>query len=80
MSEKVAVITGAGSGIRRAVALALHGAGYRIVAAGRRAQPLEQTIALAHSSTAAGIAVPTDVASPESVRALFARTSKHSAA
>ena len=66
---KVALVTGAGSGIGRAVALALNGAGYSVVLAGRRADALEETAARgAHM-----LPVPTDVSNPESVRALFAR-------
>jgi NAD(P)-dependent dehydrogenase (short-subunit alcohol dehydrogenase family) len=64
---KIALVTGAGSGIGRAVAQALNGAGYQVVLAGRRAAALEET--------AAGtgmVAVPTDVTKPEEVKALFA--------
>jgi NAD(P)-dependent dehydrogenase (short-subunit alcohol dehydrogenase family) len=67
---KVALVTGAGSGIGRAVALALAGEGYAVVLAGRRAQALEATAALAPG--AAFLAVPTDVADPAQVAALFA--------
>ncbi len=64
MSERVAVVTGAGSGIGRAVARALLQAGYEVALAGRRAEAL--------SSTApAALAVPTDVTDPLSVEALF---------
>jgi NAD(P)-dependent dehydrogenase (short-subunit alcohol dehydrogenase family) len=70
---KTAVVTGAGSGIGRAAALALHGAGYSVVLAGRRAENLEQTAALAGSPRASMYAMPTDVSQPESVRALFAK-------
>jgi len=76
MSGKIAVVTGAGSGIGRAVALALHAGGYRMVLAGRRADQLERTIALADASGGEMVAVPTDVASPDSVRALFAKTAE----
>jgi NAD(P)-dependent dehydrogenase (short-subunit alcohol dehydrogenase family) len=68
--SKVAVVTGAGSGIGRAAALALLGAGYRVVLAGRRAAPLIEVVALAAASDRA-VAVPTDVSDPNSVKALF---------
>ena len=69
-SGKVALVTGAGSGIGRAVALALNGAGYRLVLAGRRKAALEQTAALAEGPEI--LAVATDVSRPEQVEALFA--------
>ena len=69
---KVAVVTGAGSGIGRAVALALHGAGYSIVLAGRRLERLEETAALAGDG-ARMLPVAADVGQPEQVKALFAR-------
>lgn len=69
MSPKISLITGAGSGIGRAVAVALAQAGYQVVLAGRRAELLEQTRAAAGG----GMAVPCDVSKPEQVRALFAR-------
>jgi NAD(P)-dependent dehydrogenase (short-subunit alcohol dehydrogenase family) len=71
---KVAVVTGAGTGIGKAVAIALLKDGYRVVLAGRRREPLEQAIAEAKASSGAALAVPTDVSDPESVSALFART------
>jgi NAD(P)-dependent dehydrogenase (short-subunit alcohol dehydrogenase family) len=64
---KIALVTGAGSGIGRAVAKAMDGAGYQVVLAGRRPEALQET--------AAGtgmVAVPTDVTKPEEVKALFA--------
>ena len=68
-NARVAVVTGAGSGIGRAASLALHAAGYRVVLAGRRAAQLEETAA------GTGMLVaPTDVGDPDSVRALFAKT------
>jgi NAD(P)-dependent dehydrogenase (short-subunit alcohol dehydrogenase family) len=76
MSGKVAVITGGGSGIGRAVALAMHAAGYRVVLAGRRQQQLNETIGLAGASESQIIAVRTDVSSPDSVRALFGQAAK----
>lgn len=69
---KVALVTGAGSGIGRSVALALLRDGYRVVLAGRRADALTVTAALAPGLPA--LAVPTDVTEPASVSALFART------
>ncbi len=70
--EKIALVTGAGSGIGRAVALALQADGYSVVLAGRRAAQLHQTAASAAPSGGRMLAVATDVASPEAVRALFA--------
>ena len=67
-------MTGAGSGVGRAVALALQSAGYSVVLAGRRAAELEKTAALAANSDGQLLAVPTDVGNPEEVKALFAAT------
>ena len=72
--SKVAIVTGAGRGIGKAVASALLGAGYRVALAGRRAAPLQDAIAAAGAPGTRAIAVPTDVADPHSVHALFART------
>jgi NAD(P)-dependent dehydrogenase (short-subunit alcohol dehydrogenase family) len=69
---KTAVVTGAGSGIGRAVALALQSAGYSLALAGRRAVELERTAALAEPSGGKMIPIPTDVSKPDSVRTLFA--------
>jgi NAD(P)-dependent dehydrogenase (short-subunit alcohol dehydrogenase family) len=71
---KVAVVTGAGSGIGKAAALALLHKGYCVALAGRRADALAQVIADAGLSGERALAVPTDVADPDSVQALFART------
>jgi NAD(P)-dependent dehydrogenase (short-subunit alcohol dehydrogenase family) len=69
-SPRVAIVTGAGSGIGRAVALALHGAGYRVVLAGRSRDKLDATRALAADPEHC-LVHPTDVGDPASVRALF---------
>jgi NAD(P)-dependent dehydrogenase (short-subunit alcohol dehydrogenase family) len=71
--DKVAVVTGAGSGIGRAVALALIGDGFAVALAGRRPDALEATAAQATGLTGRALAVPTDVTDPASVAALFAR-------
>jgi len=71
---KVAIITGAGSGVGRAVALAFLKDGYRTVLAGRRADALEETIALSGVAAGRALAVPTDVTDKASVQALFAKT------
>jgi NAD(P)-dependent dehydrogenase (short-subunit alcohol dehydrogenase family) len=71
-AHKVAIVTGAGSGVGRAVSLTLQAAGYSVALAGRRADKLEETAALAKPSGGKTLVVPTDVSNPESVRALFA--------
>ena len=70
---KVAIVTGAGTGIGRATALALLRDGYRVVLAGRRREPLAQVVAEAGPASSRALVVPADVSDPESVRALFAR-------
>ena len=72
-SNKVAIVTGAGSGIGKASALALLKAGYSVALAGRRAELLEQAVAESGAGARA-LAVPTDVAKPADVTALFAKT------
>jgi NAD(P)-dependent dehydrogenase (short-subunit alcohol dehydrogenase family) len=72
---KVAVVTGAGTGIGRAVSLALLQAGYSVALAGRRAAPLDAVVAAAQAQGLdRALAVPTDVSQPDSVQALFERT------
>jgi NAD(P)-dependent dehydrogenase (short-subunit alcohol dehydrogenase family) len=73
-SSKTAIVTGAGSGIGRATALALLGEGYSVVLAGRRPEALAETMAQAGPDGPPALAVPTDVTDPESVRALFETT------
>ena len=70
--NKVAVVTGAGTGVGKAVALALLGEGYAVVLAGRRRPPLDATARAA--AGARTLVVPTDVADPASVKHLFAKT------
>jgi len=72
--ERVAVVTGAGSGIGRAAALALLADGYRVVLAGRRREVLEETAKDAGTAASRALAVPADVTDPAAVKALFART------
>ena len=69
-NDKVALVTGAGTGIGKAVALALLAAGYRVVLAGRRIEPLEEVASAAGRDRM--LPVATDVSRPESVDALFA--------
>ena len=71
-SNKVALITGGGSGIGRAVALGFQAEGYSVVIAGRRGEALRDTAAIACEGPEM-LAVPTDVSQPDSVLALFAR-------
>ena len=73
-SPKVAIVTGAGTGIGKAVALAFLKDGYKVALAGRRSEPLQQAIAEAGAPAERALAVPTDVADPASVAKLFART------
>jgi NAD(P)-dependent dehydrogenase (short-subunit alcohol dehydrogenase family) len=73
-NSKVALVTGAGSGIGKAVALALTSAGYSVVLAGRRGAELERTATMAAPGGGKTLAVPTDVGKPAPVRALFAKT------
>jgi len=68
---QVAIVTGGGTGIGRAAALALLGAGWRVAVAGRRPEPLQE---VAQQAPGRALAVPTDMTDPEAVRALFDQT------
>ena len=74
MQTKVAIVTGAGSGVGRATALALLRNGYRVVLAGRRQELLAEVVAAAGPAANQAMAVSTDVSDAASVRALFTRT------
>lgn len=74
VQEKVAVVTGAGTGIGKCAALALLREGYIVVLAGRRVEPLEKTVMEAGQSQSRALVVPTDVSDPTSVRSLFMKT------
>jgi NAD(P)-dependent dehydrogenase (short-subunit alcohol dehydrogenase family) len=71
--NKTAIVTGAGSGIGKSVALTLLKDGYSVALAGRRKDALEQTVKESGAGARA-LAVPTDVSDPQSVKALFAKT------
>jgi NAD(P)-dependent dehydrogenase (short-subunit alcohol dehydrogenase family) len=71
-SSRIALVTGAGSGIGRAVALGLLQDGWTVVLAGRRADPLQALAAEAAARGQAALSIPTDVTNPDSVQALFA--------
>jgi NAD(P)-dependent dehydrogenase (short-subunit alcohol dehydrogenase family) len=72
MSSKIAVVTGAGSGVGRAATLALLADGWTVALAGRRADALDETIGMAGEAKQRALAVPTDVGDPHAVQALFA--------
>jgi NAD(P)-dependent dehydrogenase (short-subunit alcohol dehydrogenase family) len=73
VDARVAVVTGAGSGVGRAAAEALAGDGWTVVCAGRRAGPLDETCSMGEGLGATAMAVVADVADPRSVDGLFAR-------
>jgi NAD(P)-dependent dehydrogenase (short-subunit alcohol dehydrogenase family) len=74
MNKKVAMVTGAGGGIGKAVTLALLREGYHVALAGRRQDALERTVAEAGPASSQALIVPTDVRDPKAIRALFAQT------
>lgn len=74
-TSKIAIVTGSGSGVGRATALALNEDGWTVVLAGRRADALVETISLMKAPERA-LAIPTDVSDPDQVAALFAKTVK----
>ncbi|MGP0088487.1 MAG: SDR family oxidoreductase [Xanthobacteraceae bacterium] len=73
-AQKVALVTGAGTGVGKAVAVALAKAGYAVVLAGRRRDMLEQTARDIAAAGAKSLVVPTDVSDPQAIKALFAKT------
>ncbi len=74
ITNKIALVTGAGSGIGRATSLALQGAGHSVVLAGRRMEELEKTAALAKPEGGKMLPFAVDIGQPEAVKALFAAT------
>ncbi len=75
-ANKVAIITGGGTGIGRAAALALQGDGWDVVVAGRRKDELDKTVAMAKAGGGKMIGVATDVTKQDQVKRLFAETKK----
>ena len=74
---KVAIVTGAGTGVGKSAALALLRGGYSVTLAGRRVEPLENTVTEAGPDGSRTLVVPTDVGKPEAVKALFAATQQN---
>src|SRR5258708_9471563 len=74
LTGRIALVTGAGTGIGKRTALLLWEAGYSIVLAGRRIEPLEQTVQEAGMSHSRTLVMSTDVTDPKAVAALFAAT------
>lgn len=73
-TDRIAIVTGAGTGIGRRTSLLLWEAGYSVVLAGRRVEPLEQTVQEAQVSDSRALVMSTDVSDPEAVSSLFAAT------
>lgn len=76
MDERVALITGAGSGIGRAAALALQCAGFTVVVTGRRSTELNGTAEMSSKNGSPMAPLPSDISDPESVRSLFSSIGK----
>lgn len=74
MTAKIALVTGAGTGVGRAVAIALAKAGYNVVLAGRRKEPLDAVAAEINTIGQQALGVPTDVSQRQSILDLFAKT------
>ena len=74
---KVAIVTGAGTGVGKSAALALLREGYSVTLAGRRVEPLENTVTEAGPDGSRTLVVPTDVGKPDAVKALFAATQQN---
>jgi NAD(P)-dependent dehydrogenase (short-subunit alcohol dehydrogenase family) len=73
MTAKIALVTGAGTGVGKAVAVALAKAGYNLVLAGRRPEPLAEVAGLVNAAGTQALAVPTDITKRDSILALFAK-------
>ena len=73
-SNKVAIVTGAGSGVGRYAALALLGEGYSVALAGRSSEQLKETASMAGKNIASALPIATDVTKPDEVVALFPKT------
>ena len=73
-NEKIAIVTGAGSGVGKASSIALAASGWTIMLAGRRQKPLEETALTIEAAGGKAIAIPTDTADPLSVKELFKKT------
>ena len=79
MTAKIALVTGAGTGVGKAVATALAKAGYNLVLAGRRKEMLDKVSGEINAVGAQALAVPTDVSKRDSILSLFARLNQPSA-